>query len=81
MTIDTLRLRYPGFGFAVYAFEAAGPVTVEAHTPTGEIFTGRAMNETEAWGQLFPDLHIQTVQFTQTEEEAHEPPPEDDIFG
>lgn len=80
MTIDTLRLRYPGFGFAVYAFEAAGPVTVEAHTPTGEIFTGKAMNETEAWGQLFPDLH-HDEQPTHQEEVADEPPPEDDIFG
>ena len=54
MTIDSLRQRYPEFGFATYAFEAHGPVTVEVHAPDGSVFTRTAETEDEAWAGLFP---------------------------
>jgi hypothetical protein len=30
-TLDQLRLMFPWLGFAVYAYEAGGPVTLEIH--------------------------------------------------
>lgn len=82
MSIDLLRLHYPGFGFAAYAYRAGEPVTVEAHTPTGELFTAKGMTEYEAWLQLFPGLAQQDEETTHTsEEQADEHDAPDDIFG
>lgn len=80
MSIDTLRLHYPGFGFAVYAYQAGEPVTVEAHTPTGEMFTASGPTEHEAWVQLFPGLAQQEAETTHTEEQADEHDAPDSIF-
>lgn len=35
MTLDDLRDRFPLIGFAVYAFEPRGAVTIEMHLPDG----------------------------------------------
>lgn len=38
-TLDDLRAKYPHLGFAIYAYEPGGDVTLECHTPSGEVFT------------------------------------------
>ena len=51
MIVDFLRSRYPHFGFATYAMDPAGLVTVEAHTP--DLFSATGATEHEAWSKLF----------------------------
>lgn len=36
--LDALRAKYPHLGFAVYAFEPNGPVTLECLTADGKTF-------------------------------------------
>ena len=69
MTLDSLRQRLPEFGFAVYAFDPTGPVTVEVHAPDGSVFTRTGDTEDEAWAGLFPPAPPQVKQ-TQLPEEA-----------
>lgn len=42
MTFDELRALHPQLGFAVYAYEPGGAVTLEVHAPDGQTyeFTG-----------------------------------------
>lgn len=37
--LDDLRAALPDCGFALYAYEPGGPVTLEVITPDGETFT------------------------------------------
>lgn len=54
MTLDDARARFPGFGFALYAYEPGGSVTLEIHTGEGEPFVFTAATEAEALELAFP---------------------------
>lgn len=54
MSLDDLRARYPHLGFAVYAIEPGGPVTLEVHTPDGTVFTTVGPTEAAAIARRFP---------------------------
>jgi len=52
--LDAARLKYPELGFAVYAMEPGGAVTLEIHDPAGEVFTFTADTEEAAFAVAFP---------------------------
>ena len=54
-TLDDLRQKQPDLGFAIYAYAPGGPVTLEVHTPMGDVFTWKAPTEAEALAQAFPE--------------------------
>lgn len=54
-TIDALRTKYPALGFALYALEPGGPVTLEAVNGDGKIFTFRGATEEAAIMAGFAD--------------------------
>lgn len=51
--LDAVRAAYPHLGFAVYAYDPGGPVTLEIHDG-GTVFTFRAATEAEAVALAFP---------------------------
>ena len=53
MTLDDLRAAHPALGFAVYAYEPGGQVTLEIHAAEG-VFTFRAATEEAAIAAAFP---------------------------
>jgi len=54
-SIDVIRARFPDLGFAIYAMEAGGEVTVEVLLPDGlTIHTVRRRAVAEALAALFP---------------------------
>lgn len=53
MSLDDLRRDFPTLGFAVYALEPGGPVTLEIHQD-GEVYTFRAATEAATLAQAFP---------------------------
>lgn len=69
MTFDDARLLHPGVGFALYALDPHGPVTLEAHTPDGAVMTWRAETEEAALAIAFPPAP------------AAEPETEEDVFA
>ena len=46
--LDALRAKYPHLGFAVYAYDPAGAVTLEAITREGKVFTFQGPTLAEA---------------------------------
>lgn len=54
MTLDDARKLRRYLGFALYAYDANGPVTLEVHTPIGEVYTFIAASEAEAFNLAFP---------------------------
>lgn len=54
MTLDDLRVAQPELGFAVYAYDPRGAVTLEVLAPTGETFTFKATTEAAAIEKAFP---------------------------
>lgn len=54
MTFDELRANNPDLGFALYALEPGGPVTFEAYTHTGQVFTWIDKTAEGAIRQAFP---------------------------
>lgn len=68
MNLDAARARFPGFSFAVYAFDPGGPVTLEILTGD-ETFQFHAATEAEAWAAAFPE-----------EPEPAEPAPPVNVF-
>lgn len=54
MTLDDARADHPHLGFAVYAMEPRGVVTLEVHAPDGTIFTFRGATEQAALDLAFP---------------------------
>jgi hypothetical protein len=65
MTLDELRALLPDLGFAVYAYDPRGPVTLEVHAAEG-VFTFTAASEQAAIAAAFPQA---------------EEIPDDDIFA
>lgn len=53
-SLDEARRRYPHLGMALYAYEPGGLVTLECHTPSGEVFTFIAETEALAIAKAFP---------------------------
>lgn len=66
MTIDDIRAAHPHLGLALYAYEPGGLVTLEVHTPEGDIFSFQAHDASAVLAQAFH------------EEQAEE---EDSVFG
>lgn len=66
MNLDELRKRFPHLGFAVYAYDPDGPVTLEVHG--AKINQVSAPTEAEAIALAFPS----------PEPETPEPQPADD---
>lgn len=54
--LDALRKTHPDLGFAVYAIEASGPVTLEVYTPDGQVFQFKGVSEEAVLEQAFPAL-------------------------
>lgn len=54
MTFDDARTAHPGFGFALYAIEAGGPVTMEIIALDGQIFTFTGPTEQAVLDLAFP---------------------------
>ena len=55
MDLDALRAKYPHLGFAVYAYEAKGPVTLECITAEGKTFQFQGPTLAEAIATGFAD--------------------------
>lgn len=53
MTLDELRARLPYVGFAVYALDLSGPVTLEVHAGD-EVWTFKGPTEAAAIAAAFP---------------------------
>ena len=66
MTLDDLRAAHPDLGFALYAYDPRGPVTLEVHAAEG-VFSFIGSTEAAAIAAAFP--------------QATEEPPHEDIFG
>ena len=54
MIFDEVRAANPGFGFALYALEPGGLVTLEVLTPEGDLFSFPADTAEEAIAGAFP---------------------------
>lgn len=53
-SLDDARQQNPDLAFGLYAFEPGGPVTLEIHTPDGEVYSFAGATEAETWAQAFP---------------------------
>lgn len=53
--LDTLRAKYPHLGFALYAYEPGGPVTLECITAEGKSFQFRGATAAAAMAEGFAD--------------------------
>lgn len=54
MTFDEARAAHPQLGFALYALEPGGPVTLEILTPEGDLFSFPAETAEDALAGAFP---------------------------
>lgn len=54
-SIDALRVKYPLLGFAIYAYQPGGLVTLECLNPAGQTFTFTGATEAEAILKGFAD--------------------------
>jgi hypothetical protein len=56
---DELRAKYPHLGFALYAYQPDGPVTLECITPEQQTFTFLGATAEAAMAEGFPeDLQV-----------------------
>lgn len=53
MTLDAIRRHHPDLGLALYAYEPGGPVTLEVHTPDGQVFTFTGPTEAAVLAKAF----------------------------
>lgn len=53
--IDDLRRRFPHLGFGVYAYDPDAAVTLEIHTPDGEIVTETRPTLADCINTVFPE--------------------------
>lgn len=54
--LDELRAKQPDLGFALYAIEPHGLVTLEVFTPDGEMFSFKDVSAEGAMNQAFPPV-------------------------
>lgn len=53
-SLDDLRTQFPELGFAVYAMEPRGLVTLEIYAPDGQTYSFKGESEDAVIGQAFP---------------------------
>ena len=53
-SLDELRRAHPELGAALYAYEPGGPVTLEIHTPDGQVYPFTGDTEAAALAVAFP---------------------------
>lgn len=80
-SLDKLRAALPGLGFAIYAFDPAGPVTLEIHD-SGSVTSVEAPTAAEAIERAFPgtpdaepEAHLAAL-WSEPAEAPPEPPAE-----
>lgn len=54
MTFDEARAAYPALAMAIYALDPGAAVTLEIHSPDGEVFTFTGPTEQAALDAAFP---------------------------
>jgi hypothetical protein len=54
LRLDDLRAQHPELGFAIYAMEPRGLVTLEIYTPDGQTYSFKAETEAGVINQAFP---------------------------
>lgn len=69
MNFDELRDAYPELGFALYAIEPRGVVTLEVHED-GQVFSFIGATAQEAIDTAFPPPYADTVDVMDFREEA-----------
>lgn len=70
-SLDDLRAAFPHLGFAIYALDPTGPVTLEVHTPDGQVFPVVRRSLDAAVERAFPS----------PPEPAIPEPPDPGVFG
>lgn len=69
-TIDEARAAHPTLGFCLYAIDPTEPLTLEVHTPDGQVFSWSGPTEEAVLFLAFPeDVSADDV----GEDERHEP--------
>jgi hypothetical protein len=60
-SLDDLRREHPTLGAAIYAYQPGEDVTLEVHTPDGQMFSWSGSTEADVLSQAFPpDLETNT---------------------
>lgn len=54
-TIDEARAAHPSLGFCLYAIDPAEALTLEVHTPDGQVFSWLGPTEEAVLHQAFPE--------------------------
>lgn len=70
--LHQIRADNPELGFALYAMTPGEPVTLEVHTPDGQVFTFIGATATAALDTAFPPAPVTP---------AETPDPIDTLFG
>jgi hypothetical protein len=53
-SLDDLRREHPTLGAAIYAYQPGEAVTLEVHTPDGQMFSWSGSTEADVLAQAFP---------------------------
>lgn len=53
-SLDDLRREHPTLGAAIYAYQPGEDVTLEVHTPDGQVFSWSGPTEADVLLQAFP---------------------------
>jgi hypothetical protein len=75
-SLDEARRLNPELGFALYAYEPGGPITLEIHDPVGEVFTFAGITEEAVFAAAFPADAFDDVSVVDDDRHENEP----DIF-
>jgi hypothetical protein len=54
--LDAARAAFPRLGYAIYAYDPDGPMTLEVHTPDGQTFSFTGPSEAALILRAFPSL-------------------------
>ena len=71
--LDAIRAAYPEWGFALYAYDPGGEVTLELLAPSGDRFEFHALSVASVLRVAFPHF--------QPPPAAAPPAQEEDVFG
>ncbi|MDK4729368.1 hypothetical protein [Rhizobium phaseoli] len=53
-SLDDLRREHPTLGAALYAYQPGEALTLEIHTPDGQVFSWTGASEADVLSQAFP---------------------------
>ncbi|QIG74354.1 hypothetical protein EVC08_042 [Rhizobium phage RHph_N65] len=53
-SLDDARAANPDIGFALYAYQPGEALTLEIHTPDGQVFSWTGASEADVLSQAFP---------------------------